>query len=133
MSLTPSSPLGSDQLVEQPPSDRSSIRLWAVLLAGPVIWINHFMVVYLLAEAACAAVDSEDMWFIGSDALVAVTIAATVVAAAACVFAGWWTRRHATGAEGDESILAWAGVLLAIGSLVAVLAVGLPAAVLGPC
>lgn len=134
--MTPntSSPLDeTGQLVEEPPTDRSSIGLWVVLLAGPVIWITHFAVVYLLAEASCASVRLDGIRFFGADALVVVVVAATVVAGAACAAMAWWSWRHARADGGDEAALGWAGVLLGVGSLFAIAAAGLPALVLDPC
>lgn len=122
----------NEREVEQPPTDRSTIDVWAALLAGPVIWISHFMVVYLAAEAACVA-DDGGIDFVGEHGLVVGIVAATAVAVAAVVAIGAWAWRRARTRHGDDGVLGWAGVVLSAGSIVAILAVALPALVLDPC
>jgi drug/metabolite transporter (DMT)-like permease len=109
----------------------SSWRLWVVLLGGPAAWLVHFMVVYLAAEAVCTPplVGSEQPW---SDAtLDTFVFVATVAVAVACialaVVATVALRRE------PQQWLWWVGIVLAVGSCVAVLAVGLPSLVVGPC
>jgi hypothetical protein len=121
------------QTVEEPPRARSTIRLWVQLLVGPVLWISHFMVVYLFAEAACVARESDALPVPGSSSIVPVVVVATVVAAALTAAATAWTLRTARRSRGDAAAMAWAGTLLAAMSVVAILAVGLPAAALDPC
>jgi len=103
-------------------------KSWPVLLlAGPVIWISHFWVVYLWAEAAC-----DRPW---DSAVVVVTVAATLVAIGAIVGFGIKASRSYTAADdGDHRRLLYLyGVLLAGLSVVATLFVGLPALFLDPC
>ena len=119
--------------VEEPPRARSTIRLWVHLLIGPVLWISHFMVVYLFAEAACVARESDALPVPGSSSIGPVVVIATVVGAALAVAATGWTLRTAKRSQGDASAMAWAGTLLAAMSVIAILAVGLPAAALDPC
>lgn len=110
---------------------RSTIGLWALTLAGPVLWIVHFMFVYLTAEAACEAARVDEMRFVGEGTLRTIVLVATAVGAVACLVAGAvaWRRRHRVG-QPEMSV---AGAMLAVGSALSVVAVGLPALVLGPC
>lgn len=110
---------------------RSTRRFWAVLLAGPVIWILHFAVVYLAAETACTPTVASRWPAIDEGSLRAFIIVATIVAAAACVIAALvaWRAMRAP----DASPLTRAAVVLAIGSVATVIAVGGPVLVLGPC
>lgn len=109
----------------------SSWRLWVAVLGGPATWFAHFMVVYLTAEAVCtpALVGSEQPWT--DTALDTFVVGATVVAAVACIalaiIASIAVRRE------PQQWLWWVATVLAIGSCAAVLAVGLPALVVGPC
>lgn len=121
------------QRIEEPPEDRSSIRLWALLLAGPLLWTLHFGVVYFFAEAACAAREHEEIPLVGSGAIVPVVVGATVIlglAGAAATAASWRVGRRS---RGDEAVMAWGGVLLGFTFTVAILAVGIPAVGLDPC
>ena len=123
----------SPQIAEEPPDNPSTIRLWVLLLAGPVLWIGHFMVVYLFAEAACAARDSDDIAFPGTGAIVAVIVASTLVAAGLTGLATLAAWRGTRGRAEDATSMGWAGVLLGALSIVAILAVGLPALAIDPC
>lgn len=125
---------GSDERpVEEVPQEPSTIRAWALLLVGPVLWILHFMAVYLFSEAACVARESADLPVPGADALVPVVVAATVVAAAITAWATKQSWRAAHRRGGDEAALGWAGALLGALSVVAILAVGLPALAVTSC
>ncbi len=115
---------------ELPPSSPTSAATWAALLAGPVVWITHFMVVYLTVEAACGRAPIVVLSGRTTSGLV---LAATGVAALICAAGAWWAWRRYQARHGFESSLGAAGVLLALGSLASVLAVGLPAAWLEPC
>jgi len=109
----------------------STVRFWAVLLAGPVIWVVHFAVVYLTAEAACAPAVANRWSSLGEQSLDGFVIVATIVAAIACLAAtalAWRAMRRP-----DASPLHRASVVLAVGSFVSVIAVGAPALVLDPC
>lgn len=111
--------------VEEIPTDRSTIRLWVLLLAGPVLWISHFMAVYLYAEAACVGGPSH--------AIVPVVVIATIVAAVVTTWTTWLSWRAARRGEGDEAIMGWAGTLLGALSVLAILMVGLPALAVEVC
>ncbi len=134
------------------PVDVSRDRLtrigWVVFLGGPVVWLTHFMLVYLVAEAGCTG-DGPGLQAFDPPVPEVLTLAATAVAATGCLaFAVWGYRRwvdsrHGAaaddpgGASGGhaerdrEGTVAFGGLLLALFSFVAVLFVGLPALVLG--
>lgn len=114
-----------DRPIERVPDNPSTLRDWIVLLGGPAIWMSHFMIVYLVAEAGCAELE------LSEGALVAFSVVATVVAALACGALAWVARRRSAGQEWKLDF-ASGGFLLAIGSLMGVLAVGAPALVLSP-
>jgi hypothetical protein len=125
--------------------DRRARAAWVAFLAGPVIWFIHFMVVYLAVEAGCTG-EGPGLRVFNPPVSDIVTLAATAVAAPACVvFAGWaflrWrARRHGQAPDDGElevhdrgGSLAFAGLLLSSLSFVAILFVGLPALVLPAC
>jgi hypothetical protein len=125
---------------------------WALFMfvAGPIIWSIHFMLVYLVTEAGCSG-DGPGLALFDPPVPKAVTLATTavaVVAALAC--AGWsWRRWRASEREpvADDAAdlagnlqdrdrggtLAFAGFLLSLLSVVAILFVGVPALVLSSC
>ncbi|MBW3576961.1 MAG: hypothetical protein KY462_04330 [Actinobacteria bacterium] len=133
-------------------ADRSVRRTWAVLLAGPVIWFSHFMVVYLVAEAGCTG-GGPGLVVFNPPVPVVVTWVSTVIAVPLCAAAAWWAWRRwrasvdvLKGAPDDASelsgeldddrrrgSLAFAGLLLSLFSIVAVAFTAAPAMVLGPC
>lgn len=132
--------------------DRALRLNWVVFLAGPVIWLVHFMVVYLAAEAGCTGTGPGLAAF-APPVPVTVTAVATVVAVGLCAGAAWWAlqrwrasaqdvredpERSADAApefddEHRRSSLAFIGLLLSLLSLVAVLFTAAPAVVLGSC
>lgn len=123
-------------------TESSSRMIWVFFLAGPVIWIVHFMAVYLLAEAACAA-GAGGPRLLGFSLLALVTLVATVLAVGAAgvlamrAYQIWRGRTDASsdwlaGAERDAG-LALLGWLLGAFFVVAILFVGVPAAFLDPC
>jgi hypothetical protein len=122
-------------------------RAWttiALFLAGPVIWSAHFMLVYLVVEAGCSG-SGPGLRALDPPVPTVVTLAATVVAAVACLgcaavaYRRWRAARQraddwAALAPPDRGgSLAFAGFLLALLALVEVLFVGLPALVLPAC
>lgn len=115
---------------ELPPSSPTSAATWAALLTGPVVWMSHFMVVYLLVEAACGPAP---ILALESRTIAGLVLAATGGAGLACAAGAWWAWRRYRARDGFEASLGMAGALLAVGSLASVLAVGLPAAWLEPC
>ena len=128
--------------------DRRARIVWVVFLAGPVVWFGHFMLVYLVVEAGCSG-GGPGLAVFDPPVPTAVTLVATAVAAVACLWSGWWgyrrwrvaTRERRTAGDwpweaqhdGRSAMLAFSGLLLSLLSLVAVLLVGLPAAVLPAC
>lgn len=106
---------------------RSTVAMWALVLAGPILAMTHFWIVYLLAEATCAAERTSSMWFVGSDRLTAAVVAATAIGVTASLLAAWLACR----VEGH--LLYRAGAVLSIGSAATIAAVGFPALTLAPC
>lgn len=120
------------------PRARTTVLLF---LAGPVILIVHFMVVYLVAEAGCTG-DGPGLDVFDPPLPTVLTLVATVVAAlASCATALWAYRRwRGTGRQSssndvlvDRQPLAFAGFLMSVLALVTVLLVGLPALLLDAC
>lgn len=117
--------------VDPPPEPRAHGRSslssrWVVLfLAGPVIWYLHFWVVYLAAEAACAA-GGTGLELGGMPLLSVFVVVATVLAVASI----WWFARRA-GRRGGE--FTQVGALLGVLFVFATVFVGLNALFLSPC
>jgi heme/copper-type cytochrome/quinol oxidase subunit 3 len=119
------------------PRARTSL---AVFLAGPVIGVVHFLVVYLVAEAGCTG-DGPGLDAFDPPVPAVVTGVATVVAALACCGTALWAYRRARpprdaaspGLLVDRRPLAFMGLLLSLLALVTVLLVGSSALVLGSC
>lgn len=132
--------------------DRRDRRLLGVLLAGPVVWFTHFMLVYLVAEMGCAG-DGPGFELFDPPVPVVTTIVATILAVALCAVTGlwawrWWRSsrreddapdrvRDAVSREldGDQrgGSMAFVGFTLSVFSLVAVLFTAAPALVLWSC
>ena len=126
--------------------DRLARVTWVAFLGGPVIWITHFMLVYLVVEAGCSG-GGRGFELLDPPVPATTTLAATGVAAVACLASAAWAYRRwqATrrGPAADEAAelsgplpqsnrggsLDFAGFLLSLFSFVAVLFVGLPALV----
>jgi hypothetical protein len=128
--------------------DRLARVTWVVFLGGPMIWFAHFMLVYLVAEAGCTG-GGPGLRAFDPPVPATVTLVATAAAAAGCAaFAVWGYRSYRRASRDHEAAddpgglsgshqdrdrggtLAFAGFLLSLFSLVAVLFVGLPAVVL---
>jgi len=124
--------------------DRRARSAIALFVSGPVIWSVHFMVVYLVAEAGCTG-DGPGLELFDPPVPTVVTLAATVVAALACLASAAWGYRRwrADRAEAADGAgleppdlggrLAFAGWLMSLLGVVTVLLVGLPALVLPAC
>jgi hypothetical protein len=130
--------------------DRRSRSIWVALLAGPIIWFAHFMIVYLAVEAGCTG-DGPGLTVFDPPVPTVLTLGATVVAAVACVGSALWALRRwrdrddRSGAAmtddvaadleyGDRNgLLSFVGFLLSSLSVAAILMVGLPALVLPAC
>lgn len=126
--------------------DRLARSTWVAFLGGPLTWLLHFMLVYLVVEAGCSG-DGPGLRLFDPPVPSVVTLVATALAALVTLgFARWGYMRWVSTAEGpaaDEAgdlsgphadrdrggTLAFAGFLLSMFSFVAVLFVGLPALV----
>lgn len=125
-----------------PSVGRRERSVWALFLAGPVVWFAHFMGVYLLVEGACA-LDALDEELFGMHALAAATLAATAIAVAVMVVTSAlayrrWRQDPEPGTDwlsvtDRNAGLAFAGFVLGLVFIAAVLFVGVPAAFLRPC
>lgn len=129
-----------------PEARRRFLTLAGLFLAGPSIWMAHFFAVYLVAEAMCAV--GADAEVLSLPLLSAATLLATALAVVAAgvttllAYRRW--RRTARASHvadkqspetqgGHDEQIALAGFLLGILFIVAILFVGMPAAVLDPC
>lgn len=102
-------------------------RSLLLFLGGPVLWFSHFMLVYLVAEAACAA---GGVRLLGLPLVTVVTVAATVLGVPATLLiarTAWRVWRR------EEDQLAVVAFLLALLSAAAILFDGVPPLVLPPC
>ena len=109
----------------------------AQLLAGPVILIVHFVVVYLVAEAGCTG-DGPGLDVFDPPVPAVATVVATVVAVLASSATALWSYRTWRRPRGgrdlvDREPLAFTGFLLSLLALVTILAVGVPALLLEAC
>jgi hypothetical protein len=113
--------------------DRPARIIWVAFLGGPITWITHFMLVYLVAETGCSG-GGRGFELFDPPVPAATTLAATVLAVLACAgFAVWCYRRWRAGGDAPgaaDGTMAFIGFLLALFSAVAVVFVGLPALVL---
>lgn len=128
-------------IAHEPPVGRSH---WFGLLAGPLVYSLHFMVVYLLVETACRA-DLLRFTWLGLDGIVIWVVALTLVAALVTGYSmvvalrNWQQARPANGQqhpprkEGNASLMAQVGIWLSGYFTIAVLLTGLPAAFLSIC
>ena len=127
--------------------DRQTRRMWGLLLGGPVLWMSHFMFVYLVAEAGCSG-DGPGLELFDPPVPRTVTLLATALAAAACIPLAAralhrWRQATAQAAEDDDhdqigkgaghDTVPLAGFLLSAFSMVAIVSVGLPAGFLPAC
>lgn len=106
----------------------STIPMLLLVLTGPVAVLTHFWIVYLFAEASCAAERTGDgLTFVGPDGLTSVILVATIVGVLITVIAAViaWRRR--------DLQLSFVGSVMSIGSAATIAAVGLPILVLAPC
>jgi heme/copper-type cytochrome/quinol oxidase subunit 3 len=119
------------------PRTRSGLT---VFVAGPIIGVVHFFVVYLVAEAGCTG-DGPGLDAFDPPVPVVLTLVATVLAAAGCTGTAVWAYRRwrsdSGGTAADELVergpLAFMGFLLSVLGLATVLLVGAPALVLEAC
>ncbi len=117
----------------------------ALVVAGPVIWSVHFMLIYLTVEAGCTG-DGRGLRLFDPPVPTVVTLAATTVAALACLLCAawgyrWWRAGQHEAAEDAGGLeppdrggsLAFLGFLLSLLGFVTVLFNGLPAIFLPAC
>ncbi len=119
---------------------RGNRSLWFSLLAGPVVYSLHFMLVYFVVEAACRTdLLRFSFWGLNGIALMVVTL--TLLAALINGLAGglayrnWHARKESEdGTRGSYApFMALVGVSLNALFTVTILVTGLPAFVLQPC
>lgn len=118
--------------IERIPDEPSTFGRWAVAIGGPAVWITHFMVVYLAGEITCVSRLTNEWTPLGGDALVVITVVATIAAVLACGALAVVARRRIAGTDRETIDFAFLGFLLSIGSIIGVVAVGAPALVLTP-
>ncbi len=130
-----------------PAARRRFLTLAGLFLAGPSIWMAHFFVVYLVAEALCVVgVNAEvlSLPLLSAATLLATALAVVATAVTTLLAYRRWRRTASVShvADGDGSSatqgehdaqIALAGFLLGILFIVAILFVGMPAVVLDPC
>jgi hypothetical protein len=123
--------IGNETDAMSPLADRAgSAPLWAALLAGPVLWIVHFAVVYLVSEVACRNAWAE---LAGLEAATLATLVATAIALVAIGIAALLTERARRRTEQGNGQIMVIGLALDALFAASVLAVGIPALVLDPC
>ena len=143
---------GGTPLAVDVSGDLSRRWIWAMFLAGPVVWFTHFILVYLVTEAGCTA-GGPGLRNFDPPVPVLLTLISTVIAAGLAAAAAVWAFGHWRGAKRElemapddvedlagehdddrrRGTLAFAGFVLSIFSVVAILFTGAPALLLGPC
>ncbi|MGD9749629.1 MAG: hypothetical protein AB7W59_01405 [Acidimicrobiia bacterium] len=127
-------------------ADRRTRHLWVVLLGGPLVWLAHFALTYLVAEAGCTG-DGPGLDRFDPPVPRVFTVAATAIALLACAALGrraWrqWrpaAQHHRDDDRGHQSpgetatMLGGIGLLLAGFSAAAVLLVGVMTPLLPGC
>lgn len=129
-------PHGTDVPVDLDTSPHTTRRVVS-LLAGPVIWSVHFLVVYLVVESGCTG-SGPGLARFDPPVPDVVTLVATAFAALACLATAGWSLRRWRAASGGEVVhplsgLDFVGFLLSSLGVVTVLFVGLPALWLPAC
>lgn len=121
----------------EPPRKPGFGYLWEPI-APAVIWIGYFMIVYLIAEAACAmAITTGEV--LGLSGVGAATIVATIASIGAIGYYTVRSWRRFKGASGESALahqdksLGLIGVLSGFFFIVASVYVGVPALVMAPC
>ena len=134
--------------VVSPGQDTNARALWVQLLAGPVLWSIHFLVSYMIVEAACQA--GWSFTILGMSGLSFLVIVLTALAVLGTVFFAFksyrgWRGIHAdrrlrdqfregsTWFEGPVDFMYFSGLLLSVLFAIVILMVGLPALFLQPC
>jgi len=119
---------------------RGNRSLWFSLLAGPIVYSLHFMLVYFVVEAACVVGLLRFAW-LGINGIAWVVVALTILAALLNGLAGvlayrhWQQRKESEGGTRGSyaPFMALVGVSLNALFTVTILVTGLPALFLQPC
>lgn len=126
--------------------DKQARATLTVFLLSPIVWMGHFLLVYIVAEAGCTG-SGTGLDVFNPPVPVAFTLIATAVAAAVCLACAMWGYRRWQAGKGvlspyqqddaDElsagGSLEFAGFVLSLIFFMSVLMVGLPALWLSPC
>jgi hypothetical protein len=127
-------------------ADYRARRALAMFVAAPAIWSLHFLLVYFAVEAGCSG-SGPGLRLFDPPVPTVLTLAATALAVLGCLACARWSYRRwrasrqepdrRDGGEvdrfGQSRSLAFAGFLLSLLGVVAVLFVGLPAVALPAC
>jgi hypothetical protein len=128
--------------------ETNSRGVWIQLLAGPVLWSVHFLLSYLVVEAACQA--GWNPGILGMNGLSLIVVGFTVLAVIGTLlfalqsYRGWRAKhtdrnlrdqfRESRGwFEGPIDFMYFCGLLLSVLFAIVILMVGLPALFLQPC
>ena len=149
--LSPAEGAGTPAAVDLS-EDRRTRPIWIVFVGGPIIWFVHFMFVYLVAEAGCTG-EGPGLRIFDPPVPVAATLVTAVLAVAGCAAMATWafrvwraSSRELEAAPDDAAdlsgefdddrrrgSLSFAGFILSVFSVLAVLFTAVPAVMLGPC
>jgi hypothetical protein len=131
-----------------PRQETNSRMLWIQLLAGPVLWSVHFLLSYLIVEAACQA--GWNFNILGINGLSCIIIILTILALLGTLlfslrsYRGWRDlhvdrtlmdefQESSSWFEGPVDFMYISGLLLSALFAATILMVGLPALFLQPC
>lgn len=81
---------------------------WAALLAGPIVGMAYFWLVYLVAEVACA----EDLALVSSTGLGILIAAATAAGAAVLLLYAWRARQLVTADDENQRFMATTALMV---------------------
>ena len=126
----------------------NSRMLWIQLLAGPILWSVHFLLVYMLAETYCQA--GWNFSLLGLNGISFLVILLTILAVIATVlfglrsYRGWRSfhtdrslsdqfRESSAWFQGPIDFFYFTGFLLSTLFALVILFVGLPVIFLEPC
>ena len=131
-----------------PGQDINSRTLWTQLLAGPILWSIHFLLVYMLVETYCQA--GWNFNLVGLNGISFLVILFTIIAVIATVlfglrsYRGWRSfhtdrslrdqfQENSAWFQGPVDFFYFTGFLLSTLFALVILLVGLPAIFLEPC
>ena len=81
---------------------------WAVLLAGPIVGMAYFWLVYLVAEVACA----EQLELVGTTTLGVVIAAGAAAGAAVLLVSSLRVRQLLTGGDENQRFMATTSLMV---------------------